>query len=122
MSSADMLKAHATMMQALSDEAGQAGPFIDFMLGEIASTLEQRKGEPVKPVRKKKTPNKPSQLTDTATLVYSLIKSAPTLSAEAMGTRLNLTGRQVRTQLAKLKEMGLIEREGSNKKGRWPIK
>ncbi len=112
------------MMQALSDEAGQAGPFIDFMLGEIASTLELRKGKPVNKSAKvpDKVPDKSTPLTDSAMLVYSIIKSAPTLSAEAMGAHLNLTGRLVRKHLTTLKEMGLIEREGSNKKGRWLVK
>ncbi len=38
-----------------------------------------------------------------------------------MGTCLGLSGRQVRKHLLKLKEGGLIEREGSKRKGRWRV-
>ncbi len=103
-----------------STREGQCGPFIDFMLGEIATTQEQRRSEPVQ--QPAKLPNKHTQLTERESLVYSLIQSDPTLSAEAMGSHLNLSSRQVRTLLARLRTQGLIEREGSNKKGRWLLK
>ncbi len=113
---------------AASTEAGQCGPFIDFMLGEIAQTLEKHRGAPVELPNKvpNKVPNKLAvqypQVPENAWHVYALLAAGAQLSAEAMGSRLGLSGRRVRELLALLRELGLVEREGSRKAGRYIVK
>ncbi len=123
---------------AASTAAGQCGPFIDFMLGEIARTPEKLRGAPGEKEVSDKLPDKlpdkvpdkrPDklaleypQVSETAWSVYRLLVERPQLSAEAMGSRLGLSGRRVREHLARLREQGLIEREGSRKTGRWVVK
>ncbi len=115
---------------AASTAAGQCGPFIDFMPGEIARTPEKLRGAPGEKEVSDKLPDKRPdklaleypQVSETAWSVYRLLVERPQLSAEAMGSRLGLSGRRVREHLARLREQGLIEREGCRKTGRWVVK
>ena len=115
---------------AASTQAGQSGPFIDFMLHDILMTLKSHQGEPI--VKKgEEVPNKiPNKIPNKwkeqypeipiqAWNVLDMIRTNPTISA---GRLLNLSPRMIRKYISVLKAAGLLERVGSNKSGYWKIK
>ena len=118
---------------AASTQAGQSGPFIDFMLHDILMTLKSHQGEPI--VKKgeevpNKVPNKiPNKWKEQypeipiqAWNVLDMIRTNPTISANEAGRLLNLSPRMIRKYISVLKAAGLLERVGSNKSGYWKIK
>lgn len=58
-------------------------------------------------------------VSSTAWKIWTILREDPTLSAMAIGEKLNLKERMVRVHLASLKRAGLIERIGSDKTGHW---
>ena len=50
------------------------------------------------------------------------MKKAPTISQTAMAISLNANINTLKYHVLKLKEKGVIEREGSSQKGRWIVK
>ena len=116
-----------------STNAGQSGPFIDFMLNEILRTLKAHQGEPlsdkVPPEVPNKIPNKvPNKLkkefpdiSDATWNVYRMLKSNHSASSEEIGAVLGISSRMVRKHIASLREAGIIVRVGSNKTGHWEV-
>ena len=116
-----------------STNAGQSGPFIDFMLGEIYKTLKAHQGEPLSGNEPQEVPNKipnkvPNKLremhpdlSDSIWAVYLAIKANPQVTAEKTGKSLGISSRMVRKHIATLREHSLIERIGGNKAGSWKI-
>lgn len=110
-----------------STKAGDSGAFIDFMLREILATIKSHQGEETIP---NKVPNKiPNKLkrefpdiADAAWKVYSYIKKHSDASAMVIANESGISDRMVRKHIAALRNAGIIEREGSNKAGRWIIK
>ena len=100
-----------------STNAGQSGPFIDFMLREIYNTLKAHKGEPLPAddeefgvkfgVNEKK--------------VLQLLASNPELSVGDIAERVGLSKRGVEKQIKKFRDLGIIIREGSDKTGYWKV-
>ena len=112
----------------VSSNAGNSGPFIDFMLGEILKTLETHRGDSLQIVPDK-VPNKvPNKLLEAfpeipvmTWAVYNLLRSNNHLTTTQMSATLGVSDRTVRKHLTVLKEKGLITRVGSNKTGHWRI-
>ena len=116
-----------------STNAGQSGPFIDFMLNEIYKTLKSHQGEPLPDKLHDNIPNKvpnkvPNKLkqqypglSDAVWDVYLELKEDAYASAETIGSRLGISGRMVRKHISILREAGLIVRVGSNKTGYWKV-
>lgn len=112
---------------AASTKAGNSGSFIDFMLREILETLRTHQGEEKIP---NKVPNKiPNKLkmefpyiAAAAWQVYSYVKNHSDVTAVDMANALGISDRMVRKHIAALRNAGIIEREGSNKTGRWIVK
>ena len=112
-----------------STNAGQSGPFIDFMLNEIYKTLKSHQGEPLPDKLHDNIPNKvPNKLkqqypglSDAVWDVYLEFKEDAYASAETIGSRLGISGRMVRKHISILREAGLIVRVGSNKTGYWKV-
>lgn len=112
---------------AVSTKTGNSGSFIDFMLHEILETLKTHQGEEKVP---NKVPNKiPNKLkvefpyiADAAWQVYSYVKNHSDVTAVGMANALGISDRMVRKHISALKNAGVIEREGSNKTGRWIVK
>lgn len=116
-----------------SSDAGQSGPFIDFILGEILRTLKAHQGEPLQDKACKEVPNKiPNkvpvklkaaypELSDFAWAVYLEIKADNKMTADKIGSSLGISSRMVRKHIAVLREKSLIERVGSNKTGYWKV-
>jgi len=57
----------------------------------------------------------------TAQKIIDLVISDPSISAEAMGFRIGISSRAVEKQIAKLREMGILFREGADFGGYWRI-
>jgi Fic family protein len=112
-----------------STNAGQSGPFIDFMLGEIYKTLKEHQGSPL--------PNTEDEFDAkfgkefgvkfgvkfgvNERKVLLLLASNPSLSAENIAEQIGLTKRGVEKQLKKFRDLGIITRKGSDKTGYWEI-
>ena len=114
-----------------STHAGQSGPFIDFMLGEIHKTLKAHQGEPLTAhiqnvdeefgvifgeefgvkfgvkfgVNEKK--------------VLLLLSYNPTITATEIAEKTNLSKRGVEKQIKKFRDLGVVTRKGSDKK--WTV-
>ena len=115
---------------AASSRAGESGPFIQFMLGEISKSLETHQ-----------MVESPEYLSSTASVsrefgekfgdefgdefgvkekqVLLLLAANPSLSAGEIAGRVGLSQRGVEKQLKKFKDLGLIRRDGSPRRGRW---
>ena len=112
-----------------SSNAGQSGPFIDFMLNEIYKTLKEHQGEPL--------PNTEDEFDAkfgkefgvkfgvkfgvNERKVLLLLASNPSLSAENIAEQIGLSKRGVEKQLKKFRDLGIITREGSDKTGYWKL-
>lgn len=120
---------------AASTREGQSGPFIEFMLGEILSTLQLHQGEEI---------NVDDNLTETERQFIAifgnefgvkfgvkfrendmrlllLLNSSPGLSAIKLAERIGISQRGVEKQIKKLRDMGILSRKGSAKNGLWQI-
>lgn len=123
-----------------STAKGESTPFIEFMLGEISTTLSRNQGnneiEPVEFVPIKlhskfphnipnifpnKTKNQYTNVSNVVWHIASLLYSTPSANADQIGEALGLSGRMVRNHIALLKNLGFIERVGSNKNGYWKL-
>ena len=112
-----------------STNAGQSGPFIDFMLNEIYKTLKSHQGEPLQDKVPNKVPDKvPNKLkydfpniADATWDVLMVLKTNHASTSEEIGLALGISSRMVRKHIATLREVGLIVRVGSNKTGYWKV-
>ena len=124
------------MMQAYYDaitastNAGQSGPFIDFMLNEIYKTLKEHQGEELpsgdaSPIDKQFSVKFGQEfgvkfgVNEKQVLI--LLDDNPSLSASEIAERIGISKRGVEKQLKKFKDLGIITRQGSDKTGLWII-
>lgn len=109
---------------AASTAAGESTPFIAFMLGEILKTLKEHQGEEKSGLQDKlrdKLHDKFPEVSEVAWKILDAIIENPHLKALELTERTQLKERMVRNHLATLKNLGLIERQGSNKTGYWKV-
>ena len=109
---------------AASTAAGESTPFIAFMLGEILKTLKEHQGEEKSGLQDKlhdKLHDKFPEVSEAAWKILDAIIENPRLKALELTERTQLKERMVRNHLATLKNLGLIERQGSNKTGYWKV-
>ena len=116
-----------------SSNAGQLGPFIDFMLNEIYKTLKEHQGEALPDKLHDKVPNKlpnkvPNKLrlqypdlSDAVWDVYQELMEDGHASAATVGSHLGISDRMVRKHISVLRDAGIIERIGGNKTGYWKL-
>ena len=119
-----------------SSNAGQSGPFIDFMLNEIYKTLKSHQGEPLPASSEGLSPIDKEfgikfgeefgikygikfGINDKQLLL--LLHSNPSLTAQDIAERIGLSLRGVEKQMKRLKDLGVISRQGSRKNGLWVI-
>ena len=121
-----------------STNAGQSGPFIDFMLNEIFKTLKAHQGEPLPDKVPNIVPNNSEidvskkfgvkfgvkfgirfGVNDKQLLL--LLDKTPEATAQELAEQFGKTKRAVEKQLKKLKDAGVIRRQGSDKTGYWVI-
>ena len=112
-----------------STNAGQSGPFIDFMLGEIYQTLKAHQGEPL-PTTDDEFGAKFGKefgvkfgvkFGVSEKKVLLLLASNPSLTAGDIANQTGLSKRGIEKQLKKFRDLGIIARTGSDKNGLWVI-
>lgn len=120
--------------------AGQSTPFIEFMLGEILATLSRAEADttcveveyvPIKiqGIFPNNIPNifpnnyrsHHPQVAEIVWHIGSLLNNTPGASADQIGKALGISGRMVRNHIATLRNLGIIQRIGSNKTGYWKV-
>ena len=112
-----------------SSNAGQSGPFIDFMLNEIYKTLKEHQGNPLPNIEdefdakfgKEFGVKFGVKFGVNERKVLLLLASNPSLSAENIAEQIGLSKRGVEKQLKKFRDLGIIAREGSDKTGYWKL-
>lgn len=62
-----------------------------------------------------------TKLTERQRIILNLIREMPSLSALKMSETLSVSPRTIERDLATLKEMGVLKREGKDNAGRWVI-
>ena len=85
------------------------------------NALVAHQGEPLAEVPNKLPDKLPNKLPDKLQAVMEMIEEEPKISAATVALNLEVSERMARSYFAKLKEMGYIERRGSNKSGFWKI-
>ena len=104
-----------------STNAGQSGPFIDFMLREIYNTLKAHKGEPLPADDEEFGVKFGVKFGVNEKKVLQLLASNPELSVGDIAERVGLSKRGVEKQIKKFRNLGIIIREGSDKTGYWKV-
>ena len=91
--------------------------------GEIEKSSEKRFGDNSKSSEKKfgETVDKPKNIGKTAQKIIDFVISDPSISAETMAYKIGISSRAVEKQIAKLRSMGILSREGADFGGYWRI-
>ncbi len=123
-----------------STAVGESTPFIEFMLGEIITALTRGEVDSINgiveyvPIKvhgifPNNIPNifpnnirsKYPHIAEVVWHVASLLNNTPGASADQIGKAIGISGRMVRNHIATLRNLGIIERIGSNKSGYWRV-
>ena len=107
-----------------SSRKGNSGPFIDFMLQEILTTLKQHQGEALDVGTNVGTNvgiNVGTNVGENERKLLSILFHSPQSTARELSEALGITLRQCERILASMKQKGLIERIGANKGGYWKV-
>ena len=117
-----------------STKAAQSGPFIDFMLGEIYKTLKEHQGEELSMTEVEHIDKEfglkfgeefgikygiKFGINDKQFLL--LLNSNPSLTASEAAERIGMSQRGVEKLMKRLKDIGIVSRQGSRKNGLWII-
>lgn len=91
--------------------------------GESPESSERRFGEPSKSSERRfgKSMEESRNIGKTAQKIIDLVISDPSLSAETMAYKIGISSRAVEKQIAKLRSMGILSREGADFGGYWRI-
>lgn len=107
---------------AASTQAGNSGPFIDFMLKEIFETLKRHQGEKLDDVPNKKFGEKSSEKKEKSSeKILKIIDDNPKISALEIAKLIGISSRSVEKNIKKLRENGIIRRVGPDHGGYWEI-
>lgn len=122
-----------------STAQGQSAPFIEFMLGEILTTLSKYQNASAEPLSG--ATSEETSLDREFGLKFGtefglkfgikfginekqlllLLHANPSLTAQEISARMDMTLRGVEKQIKRLKDAGVISRQGSRKTGFWTI-
>ena len=108
---------------AKCDAAGESTLFIEFMLQCLLEAMENY-SEPEEEENTElhdKLHDKFPELSAKAIEVLEVLNAHRGLNAAEIGQQLNLSERQVKTYINKLKQVGVLVRVGSNKTGYWKV-
>ena len=102
-----------------SSQQADCAPFIDFMLGEILSTLKRANKE-TNP-RKKFTEKFTEQFTEKERSILCLISADNSMTSSEMAIQLGVSRQTISKTLASLKQKNLLRRIGPDKGGHWEV-
>jgi len=110
-----------------STQLADSGPFIDFMLQEILSTLKSHQGEELQEVYSRDSVQVPNKVSDkvpnkSEKRILNLLRKDGTLTMAQLSAKTKLSESGIKKILASLKAAGMIARVGSNKTGYWKVK
>lgn len=120
----DLLKAHGTMMMALTDDAGKfrSGGVGVFMLQEILNTLKEHQGTPIIQTKESEVRDKVrDKFGINSGQIIEQIRRNPNVTLDEIAATLSVTRRSIEKKIKELRDAGYLKREGSNKSGRWVI-
>ncbi len=103
-----------------SSEKADCAPFIDFMLNEIHRTLDSRKGEPEDAAIGTNI-GLNIGINDTQRQILLLVTENRAITATQLAGRVGIAQRNIETNLAQLKKLGLLRRVGAKRNGHWEI-
>ena len=91
--------------------------------GDLQKSSEKRFGDNSKSSERKfgESVDKPKNIGKTAQKIIDFVISDPSISAEAMAYKIGISSRAVEKQIAKLRSMGILSREGADFGGYWRI-
>ena len=91
--------------------------------GDNSKSSEKRFGDNSKSSESKfgETVDKPKNIGKTAQKIIDFVISDPSISAETMAYKIGISSRAVEKQIAKLRSMGILSREGADFGGYWRI-
>ena len=91
--------------------------------GDNSKSSEKRFGDNSKSSESKfgETVDKPKNIGKTAQKIIDFVISDPSISAEVMAYKIGISSRAVEKQIAKLRSMGILSREGADFGGYWRI-
>ena len=104
---------------AASTAEGQSGPFIDFMLNEILKALQKIINNKVPNKVPDKVPNKVPNKSEQS--ILRLLADNPRLTRTEIAEKVGITDNAVKKIISNMKNVGWIERMGSNKTGYWLV-
>lgn len=107
-----------------STHKGQCGPFIEFMLGEILTTLKLHQGNEIGDnvgINVGTNVGTNDGLSENEQQIINLIAVNNRLTIKDAAQALSLSQRQVERLFASLKAKGILSRQGSTKSGNWVI-
>ena len=117
-----------------SSKIGESGPFINFMLGEILKALSNHLADDGQLIQDIDVNREFEEIfgaefgvkfgvkfgvNEKRTLL--LLHSTPTLTVADIAERIGISRRGVERQIKKFRELGLLMRIGSDKRGKWVI-
>ncbi len=122
---------------AASTNMGQSGPFIDFMLNEIYKTLKDHQGEPISTTNQETSSTIDEEFgikfgdkfgTKFGTKfginekrILLMLHANPSVTAQDIAEQIGISLRGVEKQIKRLRDLGVISRQGSRKSGLWVI-
>ena len=117
-----------------SSNAGQSGPFIDFMLNEIYKTLKAHQGEEIPIINNNPTGKELGikfgkefgikfgiKFGINEKTLLLMLNSNPSSTAADVAEKVGISLRGAEKMIKRLKNAGVISREGSRKNGLWII-
>lgn len=99
---------------------GECSPFIEFMLGEILTTLKTHQGNEID-VNVGRNVGRNYDLNESEHQVLELIIENNRLTIKEVSLLLSFSQRQVERLFASLKSKGVLSRQGSTKNGFWIV-
>jgi ATP-dependent DNA helicase RecG len=64
----------------------------------------------------------PNAKNDTQDAILAALRDTPTLTASDLAAKIGITDRNIKQNIKALKDAGLLERIGTNRKGQWIVK
>ena len=97
-----------------SQREGDCTPFVEFMLGVILQTIESFDVEQINEQLNE-------QINERQRQIVSFLNQNPKATIDGIAMSAGVSAATVRRDLAKLRELGIVQREGSRKSGRWKV-
>jgi ATP-dependent DNA helicase RecG len=103
-------------------EAGKPSPVFEATTTEIKVTFSTPVSDATVGEKVGENVGEKPSLNDTQQKIVDLMSATPEITAKLLAEAIGITPRRVEDNISKLKNAGLIERTGSDRKGTWTVK